>query len=507
MAEMLANNVLFRNLTRSTNTTMDIVEQMIARMGKDELRFFRMYASRMEVKGPRKDMQLFDRIRTEGTAFSDEAACDELYTDGNRNAYYRLKNRLKTELAKSLLLQHIESEDTSQVLHLLLLARHYQTKNAYALAEHFLKKAERKAGAAESHELLDLIYTEFIRLSQEVVTIDPETYIAKRRENSAQLHMLRQMDEILATVKYRLKVTQNFSPVNNPVIDMLLETVQRLSSDERVRHGTQLRFKMYHAVSQILLQQHDYPNLEDFLLKTFSQFEEERLFNRANHQTKLQMLTYIVNALFKNGKTAQSLEWAERLHDAMNEHDRLLYDRFLFFYYNSLVINYTKTDLDRAIALLLDLENHPKLRDTQYYLIFVHLNLSIFFFQKGDHRQAIRRLNQLHHHERFPLTATPLRLRIAMFELMVRTELGDMDVVEQRLKQVRQTFAEQLKQGENRREAELLTIIEKLFLKGISPREREMAALLKAFTTSTSPEEQDAELLNYNGWLVSKVKV
>jgi len=486
---------------------MDIVEQMIARMSKEELRFFRMYASRMEVQGPRKDLQLFDRIRSEGESFDDEHASNALYKDENRNAYYRLKNRLKTELSKSLLLQHIESEDTSQVLHLLLLARHYQSRNAYTLAEHFLKKAERKATVVENYELLDLIYTEFIRLSQEVVTIDPETFIAKRKENSAQLHMLRQMDEMLATVKYRLKVTQNFSPVNNPVIDMLLETVQRLSSDERVRHGTQLRFKMYHAVSQILLQQHDYPNLEHYLLATYDQFEEERLFNRANHQTKLQMLTYIVNALFKNGKTVQSLEWAERLHTAMDEHDRLLYDRFLFFYYNSLVINYTKTDLDRAIALLLDLEHHPKLRDTQYYLIFVHLNLSIFFFQKGDHRQSVRRLNQLYHHERFALTAAPLRMRIAVFELMVRTELGDMDMVEQRLKQVRQTFAEQLKQVENKREAELLTIIEKLFLKGISPRDRDMATLLKAFTTSSSPEEQDAELVNYNGWLASKVIV
>jgi hypothetical protein len=484
---------------------MDVLEQMIARMGKEELRFFRMYALRMDVKGPRKDMELFDRIRDEGGAFNEESVISTLYADGNRNAYYRLKNRLKTEVSKSILLQHIDGEDTSQVLHLLLLARHYQSRNAYALAEHFLRKAERKADAAESHELLDLIYTEFIRLSQEMVTIDPEIYIAKRRENAEQLHILRQMDDILATVKYRLKVTQNFSPVNNPVIDMLFATVERLSMDERMRQGTQLRFKMYHAVSQILLQQHDYPNLEDYLLKTYAQFEAERLFNRSNHQTKLQMMTYIVNSLFKNGKTQESLQWAERLHTAMEEHDRLLYDRFLFFYYNSLVINYTKTDLDRAIALLLELENHPKLRDTQYYLIFVHLNLAIFHFQKGEFRQAVRRLNQLYHHERFAHTAAPLRLRIAVFELMVRTELADMDFIEQRLKQVRNEFAEQLRQDENRREADLLAIIEGLFLRAISPRDAVMRKQLEAFTLNITPEEQDAELVNYIGWLDNKV--
>lgn len=485
---------------------MDVLEQMIARMGKEELRFFRMYAARMDVKEPRKDIDLFDRIRSEGPAFDEHAAIATLYTDGNRNAYYRLKNRLKTELCKSLLLQHIDSEETSRVLHLLLLARHYQSKNAYYLAEHFLRRAERKADALESHELLDLIYTEFIRLSQEVVTINPESYIVKRKENGEQLAILRQMDDILATVKYRLKVTQNFSPVDNPVVDMLFETVERLSVDERVKHGTQLRFKMYQAVSQILLQQHDYPNLEDYLLKTFAQFEGERLFTRSNHQTKLQMLTYIVNALFKNGKTDQSLQWAERLHAAMEEYDRLHYDRFLFFYYNSLVINYTKTDLDRAISLLLELEEHPKLKDTQYYLIFVHLNLAIFHFDKGEFRQSVRRLNSLYHHDRFLHTSPALRLRIAVFELMVRMEMADTDFLEQRLRQVRQEFAEQLSHKENRRETDLLAIIEGLFLRSVSPRNPGMLKRLEAFATAATIEEQDSELVNYNRWLESKLQ-
>jgi hypothetical protein len=292
--------------------------------------------------------------------------------------------------------------------------------------------------------------------------------------------------------------------VDNPVVDMLFETVERLSVDERVRQGTQLRFKVYQAVSQVLLQQHDYPNLEDYLLRTFAQFEGERLFNRANHQTKLQMLTYIVNALFKNGKTNESLLWAERLHTAMEEFDRLHYDRFLFFYYNSLVINYTKTDLDRAIALLLELENHPKLKDTEYYLIFVHLNLAIFYFDKGEHRQAVRRLNQLYHHERYAHTAVGLRLRIAVRELMVRSELADGDFLEQRLRQVRQEFALQLSQAENRREAQLLDIISDLFLKAISPRDARLRKQLESFTTGVSMEEQDAELVNYNRWLEQK---
>jgi len=484
---------------------MEILEQMIARLEKEEIRFFKVYATRMDVKEPRKDIELLDIIRKEREAFDEDAAIANLYSDGNRNAYYRLKNRLKTELGKSLMLQHMDHEDTSQVLHLLHLARHYQARNAYSLTEHFLSKAERKADALESYELLDLIYTEFIRLSQEIVTINPETYILKRKENENQLATLRQIDDILASVKYRLKVTQNFSPVDNPVVEVLRETLERLAVDDRVRRGAQLRFKVYQAVSQILLQQHDYPNLEDYLLQTFAQFDGEKLFNKANHQTKLQMLTYIVNSLFKNGKIDLSLEWTERLRVAMEEFDGLHYDRFLFFYYNSLVINYTKTDMNRAIALLLELEEHPKLKDTPYYLIFVHLNLAIFYFEKGDYRQAVRRLNQLYHHERFALTAVALRFRIGVFELMVRIEMGDGDFLEQRLKQVRQEFAEQLLLSENKREAVFIPLIEDLFLKALSPRDLSMRKRLEEFKNQATVEEQDSELVNYNRWLEKKL--
>ncbi|MDB4655472.1 hypothetical protein OAE48_01355, partial [Flavobacteriales bacterium] len=131
-------------------------------------------------------------------------------------------------------------------------------------------------------ELLDLIYTEFIRLSQEMLNINPETYIFKRQENESKLKSIRQIDDVLATVKYKLKITQNFSPVDNPVVDMLQETVQKLTDSLELKGSSSLRFKIYQAASQILLSQHDFPNLEDYLRTTYSDFENEKLFN--NHR-------------------------------------------------------------------------------------------------------------------------------------------------------------------------------------------------------------------------------
>lgn len=484
---------------------MDVLNQMILGLSKEEIRYYKIYSSRISSNQPRKDLDLFDIIRKEREDFDEDAAALKLYPDGNKNAYYRLKNRLKSELSRSLMVQHFDDEDMTQVINLYNLARHYITRNNYSLAEHFLSKAEKRALALENLELLDLIYTEFIRLSQEVISVNPETYIFKRQENELRLKSLRQIDDILATVKYKLKITQNFSPIDNPVVDMLQETVQRLTDSTELKGSSALRFKIYQAVSQILLQQHDYANLEDYLRITYSDFEKEKLFSKANHQTKLQMLTYMVNALFKNNKTTESLEWAEKLKEAMEQYDRLHYDRFLFFYYNSLVINYSKVDIEKAVSILLELEHNEKLKKTPFYIVFVYLNLSIFYFDLGNYRESIKRLNQLYHHEKFENTAEPLKFRIAILEILIRLELGDTDFLEYRMKQIRKDFQNLLENEENIREAMLLDLISDMFLKGRSLRSEAMKDRITQFTKTASPRSGDAELVNYNGWLEQKL--
>lgn len=485
---------------------MDTLNQMVLGLSKEEIRFFKIYSTRIASKEPRKDIELFDTIRKEREKFDEDATARKLYPDGNKNPYYRLKNRLKSELSKSLMVQHFEGEDVTQAINLYNLARHYISRNLYTLAEHFLAKAEKRALALENLELLDLIYTEFIRLSQELMSINPETYILKRQENEGRLKSIRQIDDILATVKYKLKITQNFSPVDNPIVDMLQETVQKLTDSKELKGSSALRFKMYQAVSQILLQQHDYPNLEDYLRITYSEFDEEKLFTKATHQTKLQMLTYMVNALFKNDKLAESLEWAEQLKQAMEEFDRLHYDRFMFFYYNSLVINYSKIDMEKAISILRDLEGNEKLKKTPFYIVFVYLNLTIFHFDLGEYRESIKRLNQLYLHEKFDNTAVSLKFRIAILEVLIRLELGDTDFLEYRMKQINKDFQEQLQNQENVREKMLLDLVSEIYLKGKSLRSEEMKDKILLFTKTTSPRSEDAELVNYNGWLERKLK-
>ena len=79
---------------------------------------------------------------------------------------------------------------------------------------------------------------------------------------------------------------------------------------------------------------------------------QDKLFNKVNHEQKLMMLTYLTNSLYKNGKMKESLLIAEELKKSMNEFDSMLKNKFLFYYYNALVINYYKLDQKKALEVL-----------------------------------------------------------------------------------------------------------------------------------------------------------
>ena len=68
------------------------------------------------------------------------------------------------------------------ILQNLLLSRVFRQKQKNKVAEVYLKKAEQKAEKTEAYELLNLIYNELIKLSHDMISIDVEYYIEKKKK-------------------------------------------------------------------------------------------------------------------------------------------------------------------------------------------------------------------------------------------------------------------------------------------------------------------------------------
>jgi len=482
---------------------MDTVGAIITHLNKEEVRFFKLYHSRMQT-GERKDILLFDYIRKNGAEYDEDKIFQKLYGDKDKNAFYRLRNRLMTDLNKCLLLQHFNEEETLVAINQLALSRFYSARSNTTLAAYFLRKAESKAQSIENFELLDLIFGEFIRLSHELLEINPETYIRKRQDNQEKIRQLRSIEDVVAVLSYRLKITQNFSKSDQPVVVLLQKTVDDFLHDPEIRKSPKFRFRIYTAVSQILLQNRDYPALEEYLLKTYKEFTKLELFNKNNHDTKLQMLTYLVNSLFKNDKLKQSLQFTEQLKDAMEEHGKLLYDKYAFFYYNSLVINYSKLDKEKAIEVLEDIRENRKITATPFYEIFIYLNLAVLHFDLQKYREALRFQTKLYQLDSYRNADRSLQLKIAVTELMVRYELRDLEYLEYRILKIRKDFKDLLRKEEFLKEKEFMTLVTGLEMAGGEPKLlKKIHQFIDNYGVSS---DSDNEIINYGNWLKDKIK-
>ncbi len=475
-----------------------MLQKIIESLTKDEVRNVKLFLNRTNESADRKDIYLFDQLRK---FQKDEAqVATKLYGD-NKNSFYRLKNRLKEDIGKSLLVQHSKSSAEQDVINDYLLASHFFSKREYEITRHYLGRAERKAHQIHNLELLDLIYSEQIKLERETVLNNPEELIRKKRDNRNQLNKLSELDDLLAMLMYRIKVSQNYASKSDTVLDLLSETIHDYSSEENLKANPVVRFKIYHGVSRILLQNQDFVSLEAYLKETLISFEQDKLFNKRNHDTKLQMLTYLCNALFKNEKYQESLDWAEKLLVAMREHNYLLYDKYLFYYYNSLYYNYTVLDGQKSLKILMEASEDEVIQQEPLNLTFIILQMAVYYFDDENYKRARKELIKLQMNDGFEKLDVGFRIKVLLLEIMAAVELEDSDFVESKLRRLRAAYG-QINWNEVgcAREDILGQIIPLLII----ARNEKEEVLLSHLVANLRSTDARADLVNYHDWINKK---
>jgi len=99
------------------------------------------------------------------------------------------------------------------------------------------------------------------------------------------------------------------------------------------------------------------------------------------------------------------------------------------------------------------------------------------------------------------------RFKISMTELIVRYELQDFDYIEQRVKQLRKEFKKSLQAEEFTREKKLIEIILLLINTAVAKTDKKVLQAVKSFTNQPEKGKKDeAEIINYNDWLLEKLQ-
>lgn len=476
------------------------LHNLVSALNKEESRNLTILLNRTNANDDRKDLTLFDFVRKNKENINEELILQKLYKNNlDKNSFYRLKNRLLTEINKSLLLLHHNKTEYSTVLNNIALSKLFIEKSDYKLAYEYLLQAEQKAAKQEFFDLLDLIYSDLIKLSQESVEFNPIEFIEKRKLNHKSLHVLQEIDDLLAALMYRIKISQNYSTHNYQFTEVLNKTINDFIGNDEVKKSTKIQFKVYHSISRILLQHRDYVSLEEYLKLTYHDFSDRGLFNKSNHETKLQMLTYLINSLFKNKKIDESLDITQQLFVAMQEHDNLLFNKYLFYYYNSLVINYQVSDKKKAIEVLQEAKTKTEIQQLPFYTIFIHLNLAVLNFDTQNFKEARKNLSKLKISDHYKNMDKVFQFKVAIFELLTCFELADIDLFDYQLNILKKDYKELLEKENYQREQLFIQILTQLY-------DNKESTIVSLITEVNALPTSDNDIINYNARLAQKIK-
>lgn len=484
-----------------------MLSELIQSLNKEELRFYKLYSQRYATGKDGLGTRLLDLIRKETGEPDEDVIFKKLYGEaGDKNTYYRLKNRLQEDICDTLTLLHFGKEETNDIHRLICIYNILYRKDKFELAYYFLKKAEKKALQSDNFELLDMIYTNAVKLSNEIININPEEYVAKQTENALLINRMRQMDQVLAVLNYRIKLTQNFQRGNETLLKLVDKTVRDFAKDRTISENRNFQIKIYRAISQALLQKQQFNDLEPFLLKTYQNFKEKDWFDKSTHDAHLQMLVYICNTLFKNRKFEESIRYAKILGEEMRLYDGYLYEKYVFFYYNTLANNYSQTNTNKAHAILDEFETVNRKSKSSYYEQFIHLNRALLYFDTAQYDSAVRSIIKLYVNDHYKQTDKTFKLKIEISEAIMQYECKDNDTVIRRIKQIKKGYKDLLKEEAFHNDKAVVDVLLQMASNESGKLTPKLEQKIKVLVKDMAATDQETiYAINYLGWLAPKV--
>ena len=481
---------------------MEIITNIIDTLSKEEIRAYKLFAKRTNNNETRKDIELFDSLK-KNPSISHQERAKSIYNETSIDAkYYRLKNKLSDDIGLVLMMLNHKKTPTD-VLYNISLSTIFYEKKKHKLSFHYLTVAEKKALENEDYSLLDIIYELMIRYNTETVEINPDALIHKRIENTQRLVLTQDLENNFAKLNYQLKVTQNFV-IDTELLRWIEKTIKTTRNLPYVKNSKSLRIKTFQNLIRLLALIKDYDALKNYLKETLKEFEHDNLFNKLNHNIKLELLIYLGNTtcILKNYK--ESITYTDTLYEELQKYNKQFYDKYLFYYYNILVNIYSQLDVKKAIEILEKSSKESIIKTNNDHYFFVLINLSILNFNTNNYKIAAKNISKLYIHTNVKKLDPIIKIKILVFDMIVRIELKEISQCKKLLIQANQYTVLLDKPKEIDEELSIIAIIES-YLKSDKPSWSNANLKINQFLRKNA-NSTSVGYIKYSIWLTEKIK-
>lgn len=428
---------------------MDILERIIENLTSDEVRRFKILSNRFKADEEKKLLVLFDAIRAGGFKDIEDQVIKQFYGAADaksKNSYYRLRNKLLSNLEKSLLFYHFNYKNSLESYSNIQLSILYRERGLYKESFYNLKKAEKVAISHDQFNLLEVIYDEMLNLSN-YLELDIDQILDRRKENTQKLEIIRANREILGLVTQQL-LKRNYA--RNKKTESIIETLEsiknRLEEHKNIFQSASGKFMIMKTVVSILIQKGAYRELEEYVKSAIEDFEASKIFNKENHHTRLLMRVWRINSLLKLLDLETAQQDLERFFKELQLYDRQNYNQYAFFYYSSSAYCLKLMGkLDESGEVLKEAFTQKELLKNETHELYLLLSLADQHFSQMLFPQALDTITRIIEHKNFAFFDEELRFFIHVFEMVTLFEAGEYEQVNQRYKAFRKTYKRFLK--------------------------------------------------------------
>ena len=237
-----------------------------------------------------------------------------------------------------------------------------------------------------------------------------------------------------------------------------------------------------------------------FLMESYgNDFLKDDLFDRSNHDEKLTLLTYLTNCLYKTKKYKKSLKYSEELLSGMKEYDYFLYDKYLFYYYNILVLNFAKTDKEKALYYLNKASRSEVIKKLPSYNAFIYLNRSLIYYYEDNFKESQKNIARLIMQKDFLLLDKSFQLKILITELMINILLLNKNLSD-KIIHIKKNYNFLLLEKHHIREKKMIDLIFKKIKDDIEVDKKDLLSII------SDSASEDIDIISYNTWIKKNKK-
>jgi len=479
---------------------MSKIDAIIIGMSKQEVRSFKLFMSRIQLKHERKVIQLFDVIRSHPENYlSARALSDLLPGKPSENTCYQLKKRLRDYLDRAAS-DYVFSQSAVSTLQLFNLGLAYKKRRSFDIAWDYFERACIKARTQNEPEILNLILSELLHLCSEIPGKNPEAIINESIQNRKKIIAIQELDEVLILLGHKLAMSQQTGRKSEESSKHLKHILERYRNDSFYYSDPGFRLRMIEGVSQLLLEQHAYAALSDYLGSQLVEAEKMQLFSKQNHEVKCKLYTWWTNSLFKAGKVQASLNAAKELKKTIDQFEGMLAEKYFIFYNSAMVYANTVINLPEVVSILEATIQHPSLEKHPIYSLVVHVNLALCLYETGAYKRAVKLMSRIPLHPAFPLADPYFRLKIALSDLILKAKLDQWDAIATNCRNMQKEFAKELNEDNGARIRGFLNIMLQL-----AKKDGQMSAAIEKEAQQWLKQHQDAvvetEVINIYDWI------